>query len=77
MGTLTVRKLDEDVHLRIKFVAKQRGVSAEEAARQLLAEATQPAERLGDAIADFNKLKGLGRFELKRNLDPIEPAVFE
>lgn len=77
MGTLTVRKLDEVVHSRIKFVAKQRGVSAEEAARQLLAEATRPAERLGDAIADFNKSKGLGHFELERKQDQIEPALFE
>ena len=33
MATLTVRKLSDEVHLRLKFVANQRGVSAEEAAR--------------------------------------------
>ena len=41
MATLTVRKLSDEVHLRLKFVANQRGVSAEEAARQLLDEATR------------------------------------
>ncbi len=77
MGTLTVRKLDDDVHRRVKFVAKQRDVSVEEAARQLLDEATRPDVRLGDAIAAFNKTKGLGSFELVRKKDRVEAAEFE
>ena len=54
---LTVRKLDDDVHRRVKFEAMVREVSVEEAARQLLDEATQPTIHLGDAIANFNKEK--------------------
>ena len=77
MATLTVRKLSDEVHLRLKFVANQRGVSAEEVARQLLDEATQPADKLGDSIAAFNKLKGLGSFDLVRKQDPVEAVEFE
>lgn len=77
MGTLTVRKLDDDVHRRVKFVAQQRDVSVEEAARQLLDEATQPTVRLGDAIAKFNKSLSLGTFDLERLNGPAEPAEFK
>lgn len=77
MGTLTVRKLDDDVHRRVKFEAMEREVSVEEAARQLLDEATQPTIHLGDAIAKFNKEKNVGTFELERHNDPVEAAEFE
>ena len=70
MATLTVRKLSDEVHLRLKFVANQRGVSAEEAARQLLDEATQPADKLGDSIAAFNKLKGAWFFRSSAKARP-------
>jgi plasmid stability protein len=42
MATITIRDLDELVIERLRFRAELKGISLEEAARQVLAEATKP-----------------------------------
>lgn len=77
MGSISLRNLDEDVHRRVKSEAKIRGVSTEEAARQLLDEATRPAEKVSQVIAEFVKERDVEFPEFDRGKDPINAAVFE
>ncbi|UWQ77424.1 MULTISPECIES: FitA-like ribbon-helix-helix domain-containing protein [Roseobacteraceae] len=76
MATMTVRNLPDDVHRRVKFIAGQRGISAEAAARELLDEATRPAERLGDVVVAFARELDVDFPEIERRQDPIEAADF-
>jgi len=76
MATMTVRNLPDDVHRRIKFVAGQRGISAEAAARELLDEATRPAEKLGDVVASFARELGVDFPEIERSDETLEAADF-
>ncbi len=77
MATMTVRNLPDEVHRRVKFVAFQRGISAEAAVRELLDEATRPAERVGDVIADFVKRMDVDFPEMVDRQETLEPADFE
>jgi len=77
MGSISLRNLNDDVHRRVKSVAAIRGVSTEEAARQLLDEATRPAEKTSEAIAKFVLKKGVEFPDMERFDDPIDGAVFE
>ncbi len=77
MGSISLRNLDEDVHRRVKSEANIRGVSTEEAARQLLDEATRPVEKTSKVIVEFVREKGVEFPECERFQDPIEAAVFE
>lgn len=77
MGAMALRNIPDDVHRRIKSVAESRGISVEEAARQLLDEATRPAERISQVIGAFVKEKGVSFPDIARKQDSIEPAVFE
>ena len=76
MANLTVRNLSDDVHGRVRFVAAERGISTEEAVRQLLDEASRPAEKVGDVIVEY--VQGLNAFlpGIKRSDDTAEPADF-
>ena len=76
MANLTVRNLSDDVHSRVQFVAAERGISTEEAARQLLDEASRPAEKVGDVIVEY--VQNLNAFlpGIKRSDDTAEPADF-
>jgi plasmid stability protein len=76
MATMTVRNLPDEVHRRIRLYAAERGLSAEEAARRLLDEATRPAERLGDVITAFARARSADFPETSRDRSPIEPADF-
>jgi len=77
MGSISLRNLNEDVHRRVKSEAIIRGVSTEEAARQLLDEATRPVEKTSAVIAAFVKEKGVVFPDFERSRDEIESAVFE
>lgn len=77
MGSISLRNLNEDVHRRVKSEAAIRGVSTEEAARQLLDEATRPVEKTSTVIAAFVKEKGVVFPDFERSRDEIEAAVFE
>jgi len=77
MGSISLRNLNEDVHRRVKSEAAIRGVSTEEAARQLLDEATRPAEKTSAVIAEFVREKGVVFPDFERSQDGIEAAVFE
>jgi len=77
MGNMTVRNLPDDVHRRLKFEAVKRGVSAEEAARQLLDEATRPEEKIADIITSYVRQKGEDFPDIKRNQETISAAAFE
>ena len=48
MASLSIRKLDDEVHARLRDRAARHGVSMEEEARQILTRAVTPPERLGD-----------------------------
>ena len=76
MANLTVRNLSDGVHSRVRFVAAERGISTEEAARQLLDEASRPAEKVGDVIVEY--VQSLNAFlpGIKRSDDTAEPADF-
>ena len=60
----------------MRFVAAERGISTEEAARQLLDEASRPAEKVGDVIVEY--VKNLYAFltGIKSSDDTAEPADF-
>ncbi|MFG5379620.1 FitA-like ribbon-helix-helix domain-containing protein [Yoonia sp. R2-816] len=77
MGSISLRNLDEDVHRRVKSEARIRGVSTEEAARQLLDEATRPVENVSAVIAEFVKARNVEFPEFERSNNPIDGAVFE
>ena len=77
MATMTVRNLPDEVHRRVRLVAVQRGISAEEAARQLLDEASRPAEKVGDVITTFAKGLQVDFPEVKRSAEVPEAADYE
>lgn len=76
MATMTVRNLPDEVHRRVKFIAGQRGISAEAAARELLDEATRPAARLGDVAVAFARELDVDFPDVERSQEPIEAADF-
>jgi len=76
MADMTVRNLPDDVHRRVKFVAGQRGISAEAAARQLLDEATRPGERLGDILVAYARKLNVDPPDIERSTEPIRAADY-
>ncbi len=58
MASLSIRKLDDEIHDRLRDRAARRGVSMEEEARQILTRAVSSPERLGDL---FLKIFGPAR----------------
>jgi len=77
MGNMTVRNLPDDVHRRLKFEAVRRGVSAEEAARQLLDEATRPEEKIANIITSYVRQRGEDFPDIRRDRESISAAEFE
>lgn len=77
MPNMTVRNLPEDVHRRVRFIAAQRGISTEAAARQLLDEASRPAEAVGTLLADHMRGLGVDFPEVPRSTDAPRAADFE
>ncbi len=60
MGSLSVRKIDEETLSRLKVRAARNGVSMEEEARRILREAVNAPERLGDlAVQLFGRHHGI------------------
>ncbi len=73
MASITIRNLDDDVKIRLRIRAAEKGRSMEEEARLILREAVgreeAPAKGLGTAIHE--RFKPLGGVELE--LPPREP----
>ena len=57
MGSLTIRKLDDDIKTRLRLSAAAKGVSMEEEARALIAAAMQPALLVASAISATEIIK--------------------
>ena len=59
MANLSIRKLDDEVARRLRKRAGAHGVSMEEEARRILAQAVATPERLGDfALTLFGPVNG-------------------
>lgn len=59
MANLSIRKLDDEVVRRLRERAGARGVSMEEEARRILAQAVAAPDRLGDlALTVFGPVNG-------------------
>lgn len=59
MGSLSVRRLDKDTLERLRVRAAEHGVSMEEEARRILAEAVAAPRQLGDlAVSLFGAAHG-------------------
>lgn len=73
MANLSIRRLDDEVVRRLRQRAGARGVSMEEEARRILAQAVASPERLGDlAVAVFGPVNG---YDLELNEhEPHEPV---
>ncbi len=76
MANMTVRNLPDDVHCRIKAIAGQRGISTEATVRELLDEATRPAERLGDVVAAFARDLDVVFPDPDRSPEPVDAADY-
>ncbi len=74
MPSMTIRKLPEDLHRRIRLYAAEHGLSAEAAVRRLLDEATRPTELLGDMITAYARARAADFPETPRDRTPIRPA---
>ena len=76
MASLSIRKLDDETHARLRERAARKGLSMEEEARQILRRAVSPPGRLGDL---FLKVFGPARgtdLELPRR-EPHDPLRLE
>jgi plasmid stability protein len=60
VGNLTVRRLDKETLERLRLRAAEHGVSMEEEARRILAEAVSTPRQLGDmAVSLFGAVGGV------------------
>jgi antitoxin FitA len=67
MANLSIRKLDEDVFLRLRGLAYAHGVSMEEEVRQILKQAVTQEVKLGEmALQLFGEGQGV-EFELPKH----------
>jgi len=75
MGNLSVRRLDKETLERLRLRAAEHGVSMEEEARRILAEAVATPRQLGDmAVSLFGAAGGVEPEPLARQ--PHEPMTF-
>jgi len=75
MGSLSVRRLDQETLERLRVRAAQHGVSTEEEARRILAEAVATPRRLGDmAVSLFGAAAGVELEPAERT--SREPTAF-
>lgn len=76
MGSLSVRRLDKETLERLRIRAAEHGVSMEEEARRILAEAVAAPKRLGDlAVQLFGSDFGVDLAIAERN--PHDPVAIE
>ena len=74
MGSLSVRKLDDDTLRKLRVRAAQHGVSMEEEVRRIIKQAVSSPERLGDfAVGLFSAAYGGEELELpaRRSSSPM------
>lgn len=77
MGSISVRKLDKETIEGLRERAARHGVSMEEEVRQILRDAIEPRETLGQlARRYFGPEHGLKDFELPSRGGPHEPLDF-
>jgi len=76
MATMTIRNLPDDAHRRVRFIARQRGISVEAAVPELLDEATRPSERLGDLVVAYARNLDVDFPDVERNSEPFEGAEY-
>ena len=84
MAMLTVRNLPDDVHRALRLRAAKHGRSTEAEAREILAIAVKPEDRvrLGDALATLGckmslTKKNFEAFNQGRDKTPAEPPTFD
>ena len=76
MGSLSVRKLDDETLKRLRLRAAEHGVSMEEEARRILAQAVSAPKRLGDlAVQLFGPSCGIDLEMPDRT--PHEPVALD
>lgn len=76
MGSLSVRRLDKQTLERLRVRAAEHGVSMEEEARRILAEAVAAPRHLGDlALSLFGPAAGVELAPSARA--PHEPMAFD
>ncbi len=76
MGSISVRKLDDETLERLRVRAAEHGVSMEEEARRILAKAVSAPKHLGDlAVRLFGPSSGID-LELQ-DRPPHEPVGLE
>ena len=56
MGTLTIRNLDEHAKQRLRERSARRGISVEQAVREILLEGTAPRRRKKSIFEDLTRL---------------------
>jgi len=77
MGSISVRKLDDDILKRLKIQAAYHGVSMEEEVRNILTEGVSPSDRVGDAaVRIFEPLYGDYRLDIPQR-EVSDPINFE
>ncbi|HEX3901169.1 MAG TPA: toxin-antitoxin system [Mycobacteriales bacterium] len=81
MAQLIVRQLDEDVKLALQRRAKAHDRSTEEEVREILRAAVRTSQpgpvRLGSAIADRFRGRGLRDDIVELHGQPVRPAQFD
>jgi antitoxin FitA len=76
MGSLSVRKLDDETLERLRIQAAEHGVSMEEEARRIISRAVTAPRKLGDlAIALFGQERGTELESMDRT--PHGPMVID
>lgn len=74
MGSISVRKLDDETIARLRVQAAERGVSMEEEARRILTAAVASSDRIGDLAQEmFGPENGIV-LELPARV-PHEPTI--
>ncbi len=76
MANLIVKNLSVEVYGRLRIITAERGVSIEEAARQLLDEVSRPSEKVGDEIVEYVQSLNALLPEIKRSDEGPEPTNF-
>lgn len=51
MGSLTIRKLDDDIKTKLRISAAAKGISMEEEARSLISAAVQPVQTVASKVS--------------------------
>jgi plasmid stability protein len=77
MGSISVRKLDDDILEGLRVRAARHGVSMEEEVRRILRDTVKPPETIAEiARRHFGPEHGLEAFELPSRGEPRDPIDF-